>query len=198
MQGIDFDEIEAQAGPSGSGSGSLYAQYDIAEDPSNAGLLAELDRKSAARKLALPTNDNEVRKRLRAMGEPITLFGEKKEDRRERLRSVIVRQRQAQGMDIDMDSESDGDEDAEDEKEEEFYTEGDENLEFARRWMAAYSLPRAKRRIARQRMEANLPLGRILDTRKGIFAELKVGYMVFFFITSDTNVFDVSFSITSA
>ena len=104
------------------------------------------------------------------------MFGEKKEDRRERLRSVIVRQRQAQGMDIDMaDSESeDGDEDDdEDEKEEEFYTEGDETLENARRWMAAYSLPRAKRRVQRQRMEANLPLGRILDTRKGIFAELK-------------------------
>ena len=112
------------------------------------------------------------------MGEPITLFGEKKEDRRERLRSVIVRQRQAQGMDIDMvDSESDDAEDGsdgEDEKEEEFYTEGDEGLESARRWMAAYSLPRAKRRIARQRIEANLPLGRILDARKGIFAELKV------------------------
>lgn len=168
MQGIDFDEIEA--GPS-----NYASQYDIAEDPSNAGLLAELDRKSAARKLALPTNDLEVRKRLRGMGEPITLFGEKKEDRRERLRTVIVRQRQAQGLDIDMDSESDPDDNDEgDEKEEEFYTEGDESLEAARRWMAAYSLPRAKRRIARQRMEANLPLGRILDTRKGIFAELKV------------------------
>lgn len=161
------------AGPSGT---SGAAHYDLAEDPSAAGLLAELDRKSAARKVALPTNDSEVKRRLRSYGEPITLFGEKREDRRERLRNVIIRQRQAQGLDIAMDEDesSDEEEEEEQEKEEEFYTEGDDALEAARRWITAYSLPRAKRRILRQRQEANTPLGRILDVRKSVFAELKV------------------------
>ncbi|KAK9898308.1 WD40 repeat-like protein [Cystobasidium minutum MCA 4210] len=166
---IDFETL---AGPSGT---SGAAEYDLAEDPSAAGLLAELDRKSAARKLALPTNDLEVKRRLRSHGEPITLFGEKREDRRERLRVVIIRQRQAQGMDINMeeDESSDEEEEEEQEKEEEFYTEGDDALEAARRWITAYSLPRAKRRILKQRQEAQTPLGRILDVRKSVFAELK-------------------------
>lgn len=170
-QEIDF---EALAGPSGTSA----SHYDIAEDPSAAGLLAELDRKSAARKLALPTNDLEVKRRLRSHGQPITLFGEKREDRRERLRNVIIKQRQAQGLDITMeeDESSEEEEEEEQEKEEEFYTEGDEALEAARRWITAYSLPRAKRRIQRQRLEANTPLGRILDVRKSVYAELKVRY----------------------
>lgn len=154
--------------------------YEIAEDPSAQGLIAELDRKAAARKLALPTNDLEVRRRLRAHGQPITLFGEKREDRRERLRSVIMAQREAQGLDSEMESEEEsGDEDEEDEedKEEEFYTEGDDALEQARRWLTAYSMPRTKQRIQRQRQEAAMPLARILDARKGVFAELKVGVL---------------------
>lgn len=184
LQEIDF---EALAGPSG--TSGLAAHYDLAEDPSAAGLLAELDRKSAARKVALPTNDLEVKRRLRSYGEPITLFGEKREDRRERLRSVIIRQRQAQGLDIAMmeeDESSDEDDEEEQEKEEEFYTEGDDALEAARRWITAYSLPRAKRRILRQRQEANTPLGRILDVRKSVFAELKVSEGQLAVLVTDT------------
>lgn len=40
-------------------------------------LLDELDRKKLARKLAVPTDDNRVKARLRELGEPITLFGER-------------------------------------------------------------------------------------------------------------------------
>jgi len=150
--------------------------YEIAEDPSAQGLIAELDRKAAARKLALPTNDLEIRRRLRAHGQPISLFGERREDRRERLRSVIMAQREAQGLDGEMESEDesgDSEDDEDEEKEEEFYTEGDEALEQARRWLTSYSMPRTKQRIARQRQEAALPLARILDARKGVFTELK-------------------------
>lgn len=151
--------------------------YDaIGEDPSAAGLLAELDRKSASRKLALPTNDLDVKRALRKAGEPICLFGEKREDRRERLRQIIFKQRTAAGLDGEMGSSDDDDDDSsEEEKEEEFYTEGTASLEQARRYIASYSLPRAKRRVERQRKEANLPLARIMDTRKAVFAELKVG-----------------------
>ena len=37
----------------------------------------ELERKKKARSLAVPTDDNRVKIRLREMGEPITLFGER-------------------------------------------------------------------------------------------------------------------------
>jgi hypothetical protein len=43
----------------------------------NRELIAELERKKRARKLAnVPTDDRKVRAKLREMGEPITLFGE--------------------------------------------------------------------------------------------------------------------------
>ena len=37
-------------------------------------LLDELERKKKARSLAVPTDDNKVKARLREIGEPITLF----------------------------------------------------------------------------------------------------------------------------
>lgn len=40
-------------------------------------ILDELERKKKARNLAVPTDDNRVKARLREIGEPITLFGER-------------------------------------------------------------------------------------------------------------------------
>ena len=40
-------------------------------------VLEELDRKKKARNMAVPTDDARVRARLREIGEPITLFGER-------------------------------------------------------------------------------------------------------------------------
>ena len=40
-------------------------------------ILDELERKKKARTRAGPTDDNQVKARLREMGEPITLFGER-------------------------------------------------------------------------------------------------------------------------
>jgi U4/U6 small nuclear ribonucleoprotein PRP4 len=40
-------------------------------------ILDELERKKKARTLAVPTDDNRVKARLREIGEPITLFGER-------------------------------------------------------------------------------------------------------------------------
>jgi U4/U6 small nuclear ribonucleoprotein PRP4 len=41
-----------------------------------AALLQALDRKKAARTMAVPTDDKQVKARLREMGEPAILFGE--------------------------------------------------------------------------------------------------------------------------
>jgi U4/U6 small nuclear ribonucleoprotein PRP4 len=40
-------------------------------------ILDELERKKKARFMAVPTDDNRVKARLREIGEPITLFGER-------------------------------------------------------------------------------------------------------------------------
>jgi U4/U6 small nuclear ribonucleoprotein PRP4 len=40
-------------------------------------LLDEMERKRKARSMAVPTDDNRVKARLREIGEPITLFGER-------------------------------------------------------------------------------------------------------------------------
>lgn len=40
-------------------------------------ILEELERKKKARTMAVPTDDNRVKARLREIGEPITLFGER-------------------------------------------------------------------------------------------------------------------------
>ncbi len=45
----------------------------------NQTLLDELERKKKARNLAVPTDDGRVKARLREIGEPITLFGERGE-----------------------------------------------------------------------------------------------------------------------
>jgi hypothetical protein len=40
-------------------------------------ILDELERKKKARTMAVPTDDKRVKARLREIGEPITLFGER-------------------------------------------------------------------------------------------------------------------------
>jgi U4/U6 small nuclear ribonucleoprotein PRP4 len=102
--------------------------------PETARLLAELDRKAKGRRLAVPTNDADVRKRLREFKEPITLFGERREDRRERLRNLMTRLGDVEETDESESEESD--------VVEEFYTEGTPDLLEARQWISSYSLKR--------------------------------------------------------
>lgn len=85
--------------------------------------------------------------------------------------------------------------DASDSEEEgEFYTEGPDELLQARRKIARYSLARcvhvslipckecadlilscrARTRLAKQRIEVGLPLGKIVNARKALYQELKV------------------------
>ncbi|KAH7890818.1 WD40-repeat-containing domain protein [Phlebopus sp. FC_14] len=139
-------------------------------------ILDELERKKKARNMAVPTDDNRVRARLREIGEPITLFGERQADRRDRLIYVLSQINAARGDEMQMEEEVS--EESEEEVlsclySEEFYTEGSLELLQARRRLAEYSLPRAQQRVAQQRIDAKMPLGRIIDLRKKIFAEVK-------------------------
>lgn len=81
---MDFDEIEEATGY----EQGLAAEYARQETQA---LLDELERKKRARAIAVPTDDNKVKKRLRELGEPITLFGERAADRRQRLIQLLSR-----------------------------------------------------------------------------------------------------------
>ncbi|KAJ7043617.1 U4/U6 snRNP-specific spliceosomal protein [Mycena alexandri] len=134
-------------------------------------ILDELERKKKARTMAVPTDDNRVKARLREIGEPITLFGERAADRRDRLIYVTSQINAARGDDP-MHGDDDSSDDSE-EEEEEFYSPGSLELLEARRHIAEYSLPRAQKRVAQQRIDSRMDLGRVVDIRKKVFAEVK-------------------------
>ncbi|KAF8634572.1 hypothetical protein AX17_004162 [Amanita inopinata Kibby_2008] len=133
-------------------------------------ILDELERKKKARNLAVPTDDNRVKARLREIGEPITLFGERAADRRDRLIYVLSQITAARG---DETMQVEEEEESEEEEEEEFYSPGSLELLDARRQIAEYSLPRAQKRVAQQQLDSRMELGRIIDIRKKVFAEVK-------------------------
>ena len=95
---------------------------------------------------------------LRERGEPITLFGEREMERRERLRALLAAMDQADGGELPAPA------DAELLAEapalpELFYTEGSSELMAARMAIASYSLPRTAARLAaaKQRAAQGLP-----------------------------------------
>ncbi|KAE9388564.1 U4/U6 snRNP-specific spliceosomal protein [Gymnopus androsaceus JB14] len=136
-------------------------------------ILDELERKKRARTIAVPTDDNRVKARLREIGEPITLFGERPADRRDRLIYVLSQINAARGDEgMNVDGE-DSDDDSDEEEESEFYTPGSLELLQARRRIAEYSLPRAQKRIAQQIIDSRMELGKVVDIRKKVFAEVK-------------------------
>lgn len=155
--------------------------------------LRSLAVKQLARNLPVPTKDLAVRERLRAHGEPMTLFGEREPDRRERLRAYLaeseMQHREAraaagdnvdfsapieQGTDSDLERMSD-DED----QEEEFYTEPSDIAAVlaARKRTAVFSIKRAARRVERERKLAKLRLQDIALKRRDTFASLEHGRM---------------------
>ena len=119
----------------------------------------ELLLKRRARRLAVPTNDREVRARLRALDEPITLFGEREMERRDRLRERMVLleaegeiEKLQKAAGLAMIEDFDG---AEGIQTELFYTEGTPELLHARGEITQFSLRRAHDRIlaAKRRRE---------------------------------------------
>ncbi|KAG8628536.1 hypothetical protein KVT40_004409 [Elsinoe batatas] len=136
--------------PAGSGESSKVSE-----------VLAEMSRKREAAAIAVPTDDGHVRRKLREMNEPMTLFGERPEDRRDRLRKLMYVQQQGANGDVDMDE---ADEEADDSNQE-FYTTGTRELLEARKAMAHFSLPRARRRVEYQKLESGIPLKKHVDHR---------------------------------
>ncbi len=139
-------------------------------------ILSQFSRRRRAAAIAVPTDDNRVKTRLRELGEPITLFGEGPGDRRDRLRELLTSQAEQEPGDGEGDVrmlESGQDDSAQAEQEEEFYTEGMRELLQARKAIARYSLPRARDRLASQKVESSIPLRTHIKHRKAIKERLQ-------------------------
>ncbi|XP_034939357.1 U4/U6 small nuclear ribonucleoprotein Prp4 [Chelonus insularis] len=119
-------------------------------------LLEEFERRKKARQINVSTDDSEVKKNLRQLGEPICLFGEGPADRRARLRELLA-SRGEDAIRKKLDDEDKPLHIVEKEIETTWYHEGPESLRIARKWIAHYSLPRAKERLERAREELALP-----------------------------------------
>uniref|UniRef100_A0A8D3DIJ3 Pre-mRNA processing factor 4 (PRP4)-like domain-containing protein n=1 Tax=Scophthalmus maximus TaxID=52904 RepID=A0A8D3DIJ3_SCOMX len=116
--------------------------------------LAEFERRRRARQITVSTDDAEVKAGLRALGEPITLFGEGPADRRERLRSVLS----VVGPDALKKSRKDEEraKRSQEECQQTWYHEGSAFLKDARLWLARYSLPRAFKRLEAERAQRDV------------------------------------------
>ncbi|KAJ4751346.1 hypothetical protein LUZ62_085751 [Rhynchospora pubera] len=126
----------------------------------------ELLLKRRAFAIAVPTNDSAVRSRLRRLSEPITLFGEREMERRDRLRSIMLRLEADGKLDILLsihDAEEADAAAAQPEEEQQvqypFFTEADlpDDLLKARLDIAFYSLARAQSRVQRARRRRDDP-----------------------------------------
>jgi len=131
-------------------------------------LMGQLERTRAIKKTAVPTDDKLVRARLRALGEPITLFGEEKVDRRERLQRIVFeRKQESQDGDVEIHSPP-PEEKAEPQKEEWEPAPNPQALLDARRDMCRFSIPRAKKRVAYQKAESRIRITKHIPHRKAI------------------------------
>lgn len=143
-----------------SAGGGGEAEYEVSDDHRAARerherAVQELLQRRRAYAMAVPTNDSAVRARLRRLGEPITLFGEREMERRDRLRALMVRLEADGQVDRLLRAQEDdqaaraGEEEEEEQIQYPFFTEGTQELLKARVDIAQYSLPRAKARIER-------------------------------------------------
>ena len=118
-------------------------------------MIEEFERRKRARMINVSTDDAEIKKDLRQLGEPICLFGEGPADRRNRLRDLLSQL----GEDAIRKKRAEDEErlrEAREHDETTWYHEGPAALREGRQWIAEYSLPRAKQRIAWLKQEAEV------------------------------------------
>lgn len=113
-----------------------------------------------------------MRIELRSRGEPITLFGERPEDRRDRLRQILYSEQQDDEDTSVADATPGGAQDDDEEEVGEFYIEGSQALLDARRKIARYSLPRAAERVRFQRIESTIPVATHVKHRNALKRKL--------------------------
>ncbi len=135
-------------------------------------ILEEFERRKRARLINVSTDDAEVKKDLRQLGEPICLFGEGPAERRNRLRDLLSQL----GEDAIRKKKAEDDERIREEREHDettWYHEGPESLRVARNWIANFSLPKAKARIAKLKEELSLSDATKMARKQEIQKQLK-------------------------
>lgn len=165
MQESDSDSDIEEMGSVRGATGSTQ-EYEISEESRivrerQEKALQELLMKRRAAALAVPTNDLAVRARLRRLGEPITLFGEREMERRDRLRMLMARLDAEGQLEKLMKAHEDEEASAAPAEEEDiqypFYTEGSKALLDARVEIAKYSLVKSALRLHRARRKRDDP-----------------------------------------
>lgn len=148
---------------------SAGQEYEISEESKlvrerQEKAVQELLMKRRAAALAVPTNDKAVRARLRRLGEPITLFGEREMERRDRLRALLAKLDSEGQLEKLMKAHEDEEAsataappDPEEDIRYPFYTEGSQSLLEARREIARYSIVKSALRLHRARRRKDDP-----------------------------------------
>lgn len=169
MRASDSDSDRDDSGRAQAASGSAV-EYEISEESRQFRERQEKAKqeflmKRRASALAVPTNDMAVRTRLRRLGEPITLFGEREMERRDRLRMIMAKLDAEGQLEKLMKAHEEEEaaapvamEEVEDETlQYPFYTEGSKSLLEARVEIAKYSIKRAASRLYRARRKRDDP-----------------------------------------
>ncbi|KAA6428271.1 MAG: U4 U6 small nuclear ribonucleo PRP4 -like [Trebouxia sp. A1-2] len=151
------------------GDAVQYGELNVSDVDSVAGsreardqqerLLEAVEERRALRETTVPTSDADVRAALRAIKEPVTLFGEQQMERRARLRKIMATmddedERKAALPGGAFEEEY---EEAAPPKKELFYTEGSALLKQARLHIAHFSLDRAAARLAGAKRKRESP-----------------------------------------
>lgn len=139
------------------GPGALYGELSEtskAEQLRHAALLKRVDAEKRARRIVVPTSDEEVRAALRKLGHPVRLFGESAADVRERLREILARiEIEGEERELVAALLSDAPQQPKPAEREhgEVYSAASGPLVEARRAIAEFSFARATARLKRQR-----------------------------------------------
>jgi U4/U6 small nuclear ribonucleoprotein PRP4 len=134
----------------------MESSYAEAVDRQKQDLLEVFEARKRARSVVVPTDDTQVKVRLRELDEPICLFGEGPADRRERLRQLIAEIVES-GIATEQKEEKDEQPVSDIPQDSVWYHEGPSELEEARLWIAKYSVSRAKERLEASRQERLKP-----------------------------------------
>ncbi|XP_060865398.1 U4/U6 small nuclear ribonucleoprotein Prp4 [Metopolophium dirhodum] len=132
-----------------------YFDLEDAISKDKQALLEEFERKKKARHVQVSTDDDEVKKNLRKLGQAICLYGEGPAERRNRLRELLSRV----GEDVVAKKPEEEREKRQQIKDQDttWYHEGPPSLLDARLYMAEYSLLRSNFRLEKLREEASIP-----------------------------------------
>lgn len=121
--------------------------------------MEQLELQKRARQLIVPTKDADVKKKLRELGEPITLFGEEAPERRARLRELLAKGNlsgQTTTSQTTPSESSTTEKSSKEDDQEVIYTEGTPELKSARMAILKFSLPRAATRLSAQKRKRDI------------------------------------------